>query len=67
MIIVSEDGPISHICLEEFATTIYSALEGKSLNIFLKVKIFHLTGEYLSPIVRFQWLRDKIQNESHES
>jgi hypothetical protein len=67
MIIVSEDGPISHARLEEFAMTIYSALEGKSSNTFSKVKIFRLAGEYLSPIARFQRLRDEIRNESHES
>lgn len=66
LIIISENRCMQGTEYDRFQATLRSGLDAELAETFSAIKIFHLAGEYLSPLARHQRLRDEIRSQNNE-
>jgi len=64
VIVITE---VNNLQLDEFLLTVHTSIQSRLADSFSSVRIFRLAGNSLSPLARYQRLREDIHLQSEES
>lgn len=66
LIVISEAGPLDSLQDEDFRLMLHSS-DNDPRGTFSMIKIFRLAGDYLSPLARYQRLKDQVYDLTAQS